>query len=41
MTPGMVPGEITYKNKISHENKHNACGYRHTEWKYRGHFHVK
>jgi hypothetical protein len=25
----------------NHENKHDACGHRHTEWKYRGHFHIK
>jgi hypothetical protein len=22
-----------YKNKISYENTHDACGHRHTEWK--------
>jgi hypothetical protein len=26
---------------ISHENKHDTCGHRHTEWKYQGHFHIK
>ena len=25
---------------ISHENKHDACGHRHTEWKYQEHFHI-
>ena len=27
--------------RISHENKHDACSYRHTEWKNQGHFHIK
>jgi hypothetical protein len=26
---------------FSHENGHVACGHRHTEWKFYGHFHIK
>ena len=26
---------------ICHENAHDACGHRHNEWKFSGHFHLK
>jgi len=27
--------------RVSYENTYDACGRRHTEWKYQDHFHIK
>ena len=31
---------LSTEQRISYENGHDACGYKHTGWKFCGHFHI-